>query len=85
MAKSKGGRGKRLPYSTTTVRVPEPLKPAVQKMVQEFEEGKRDSCSTGEVVYFNENGDVLIDEINLPLPDGYQHFLCVSYNNPHTG
>ena len=85
MAKSKGGRGKRLPYSTTTVRIPEPLKPAVQKMVQEFEEGKRHSCSTGEVVYFNENGDVLIDEINLPLPAGYQHFLCVSYNNPHAG
>ena len=85
MAKAKGGRGKRLPYSTTTVRIPEPLKPAVQKMVQEFEEGKRNSCSTGEVVYFNENGDVLIDEINLPLPAGYQHFLCVSYNNPHAG
>ena len=85
MAKSKGGRGKRLPYSTTTVRIPEPLKPVVQKMVQEFEEGKRDSCSTGEVVYFNENGDVLIDEVKLPLPAGYQHFLCVSYNNPHAG
>lgn len=85
MAKSKGGRGKRLPYSTTTVRIPEPLKPVVQKMVQEFEEGKRYSYLTGEALYFTEDGDVLIDEITFPLPAGYQHFIGVSYNNPHAG
>ena len=85
MGKSKGGRGKRLPYSTTTIRIPEPLKAEVQKKVQEYEEGKRDSYSTGEVFYFTADGDALIDEINLPLPAGYQHFLCVSYNNPHAG
>jgi hypothetical protein len=85
MAKSKGGRGKRLPYSTTTVRIPEPLKPVVQKMVQEFEEGKRYSYLTGEALYFSEDGDVLIDEITFPLPAGYQHFIGVSYNNPHAG
>ena len=85
MAKAKGGRGKRLPYSTTTVRIPEPLKPVVQKMVQEFEEGKRYSYLTGEALYFSEDGDVLIDEITFPLPAGYQHFIGVSYNNPHAG
>jgi hypothetical protein len=85
MAKSKGGRCKRLPYSTTTVRIPEPLKPVVQKMVQEFEEGKRYSYLTGEALYFTEDGDVLIDEITFPLPAGYQHFIGVSYNNPHAG
>ena len=83
MAKSKGGRGKRLPYSTTTIRIPEPLKPAVQKIVQEYEEGKRYSYSTGEVFYFTEDGDALIDEITFPMPAGCQHFLCVSYNNPY--
>ena len=85
MAKAKGGRGKRLPYSTTTVRIPEPLKAEVQKKVQEYEQGKRYSYSTGEVFYFTADGDALIVEINLPLPAGYQHFLCVSYNNPHAG
>ena len=79
MTKSKGGRCKRLPYSTTTVRIPEPLKPAVQKMVQEYEEGKRDSYSTGKIYYFNQNGEVLTDEITFPMPAGYQHFIGVRY------
>jgi hypothetical protein len=79
MTKPKGGRCKRLPYSTTTVRIPEPLKPVVEKMVQDFEEGKYDSCSTGEVYYLNENGEVLTDEITLPMPAGCQHFICVRY------
>ena len=79
MAKSKGGRCKRLPYSTTTVRIPEPLKPAVQKMVQEYEEGKRYSYSPGKVYCFNQNGDVLIDEVKFPLPAGYEHFIGVRY------
>ena len=85
MTKSKGGRGKRLPYSTTTIRIPEPLKAEVQKKVQEYEEGKRYSYLTGEVFYFTEDGGVLIDEITFPLPAGYQHFICVSYNNPYAG
>ena len=85
MAKSKGGRGKRLPYSTTTIRIPEALKPAVQKMVREYEEGKRDSYLAGEVLYFTEDGSTFIDEITFPLPAGYKHFLCVSYNNPYVG
>ena len=54
-------------------------------MVQEFEEGKRYSYLTGEALYFTEDGDVLIDEITFPLPAGYQHFIGVSYNNPHAG
>jgi hypothetical protein len=85
MPKAKGGRGKRLPYSTTTIRIPEPLKAEVQKKVQEYEEGKGYSYLTGEVSYFTENGDALIDEITFPLPAGYQHFICVSYNNPYAG
>ena len=85
MGKSKGGRGKRLPYSTTTIRIPEPLKAEVQKKVQEYEEGKSYSYLTGEVSYFTENGDALIDEITFPLPAGYQHFIFVSYNNPYAG
>lgn len=79
MTKSKGGRGNKLPYSTTTVRIPEDIKPAVQKVVQKFEEGELDSCSTAKVVYFNENGEILIDEINFPLPAGYQHAISFSY------
>lgn len=36
MAKPAGGRGKKAPYKTTHVRVPEPLKPQVESLIEQF-------------------------------------------------
>ena len=38
MATPKGGRGKTAPYETTHVRVPVPLKPKLEKMIEEYRE-----------------------------------------------
>ena len=34
--KPKGGRGKQAPYQTTTIRIPLPLKPSVDKLVEDY-------------------------------------------------
>jgi hypothetical protein len=36
MAILKGGRGKKAPYQSTHVRVPEPIKPAVEALIERF-------------------------------------------------
>lgn len=38
MNKPKGGRGVTAPYETTHVRVPVPIKPKVDKMIEEYRE-----------------------------------------------
>lgn len=38
-AKPVGGRGRKAPYVTTHVRVPEPLKHEVEKLIRQFHEG----------------------------------------------
>jgi hypothetical protein len=41
MIKPKGGRGKKSPYETTHVRLPVPLKPLIEQIIEEFyEKGK---------------------------------------------
>jgi hypothetical protein len=39
MSKHVGGRGIKAPYKTTHVRVPEPVKPEVERIIQRFHEG----------------------------------------------
>lgn len=36
MAYSKGGRGKQAPYTTTHIRVPDPLKAEIQNIIEEW-------------------------------------------------
>jgi hypothetical protein len=36
MSKPAGGRGKKAPYETTHIRVPEPIKAEVQRMIDRF-------------------------------------------------
>jgi hypothetical protein len=36
MTKPAGGRGKKAPYQTTHMRVPEPIKPEVQRLIDRF-------------------------------------------------
>lgn len=36
MSKPTGGRGKRAPYETTHLRVPVPLKPAIEEMIEAY-------------------------------------------------
>lgn len=38
MSKPLGGRGKRAPYDTVMVRVPEPIKPKVEQLIEEYRE-----------------------------------------------
>lgn len=38
MTKPLGGRGKRAPYNTVMVRVPEPIKARVEKLIEEYRE-----------------------------------------------
>jgi hypothetical protein len=38
MPKAKGGRGIKAPYETTHVRVPEPVKPEVERLISRFHE-----------------------------------------------
>lgn len=39
-AKPVGGRGRKAPYITTHVRVPEPVKHEVEKLIRQFHEGE---------------------------------------------
>lgn len=45
MSKPKGGRGRKAPYETTHVRVPVPIKPMIEKAIQQFYEGGENSDS----------------------------------------
>lgn len=38
MSKPLGGRGRRAPYDTVMVRVPEPIKPKVEALIEEYRE-----------------------------------------------
>lgn len=40
MSKPVGGRGNKAPYETTHVRVPVPIKSEVERLIEEFREGK---------------------------------------------
>jgi tRNA splicing endonuclease len=40
MDKPKGGRGKKSPYDTTHVRVPVPIKPVIEKIIEQFHRGE---------------------------------------------
>jgi len=40
MSKPVGGRGNKAPYETTHVRVPVPIKPEIERLIEEFREGK---------------------------------------------
>lgn len=39
MSKPVGGRGQKAPYETTHVRVPVPIKPDVERLIDQFKEG----------------------------------------------
>jgi hypothetical protein len=39
MVKPVGGRGVKAPYETTHVRVPEPIKPQVERLIEQFRSG----------------------------------------------
>lgn len=39
MPKPVGGRGQKAPYETTHVRVPVPIKPDVERLIDQFKEG----------------------------------------------
>ena len=41
MDKPKGGRGKKAPYNSVTVRVPEDLKETVETLVDDYRHGRR--------------------------------------------
>lgn len=43
MAKHVGGRGLKASYKTTHVRVPEPIKPDVERLIERFHNGGDDS------------------------------------------
>jgi hypothetical protein len=55
----KGGRGHKAPYSTTHLRVPEPLKEELEAVIQEFKE----KVAKGEIVI---NGKKIFLQISLP-------------------
>ena len=40
MSKPVGGRGNKAPYETTHVRVPMPIKPEIERLIEEFREGR---------------------------------------------
>jgi hypothetical protein len=40
MSKPVGGRGNKAPYETTHVRVPTPIKPEIERLIEEFREGR---------------------------------------------
>jgi hypothetical protein len=40
MSKPIGGRGNKAPYETTHVRVPTPIKSEVERLIEEFREGR---------------------------------------------
>lgn len=40
MAVNKGGRGKKSPYESKVVRIPQPLEEKVNQLVQDFHDGK---------------------------------------------
>lgn len=40
MSKPLGGRGNKAPYETTHVRVPVPIKPELERLIEEFRQGK---------------------------------------------
>lgn len=41
MSKPVGGRGNKAPYETTHVRVPVPIKHEIERLIEEFREGKQ--------------------------------------------
>jgi hypothetical protein len=57
MNKSKGGRGKKLPYNSVTVRIPENLKTQVEDLVNDYRQFILDGIET------NNNNIPSIDEI----------------------
>lgn len=46
MSIPKGGRGKKAPYKTVQVRCPEPVKPVVEKIIDQFRSGE-ENLNTG--------------------------------------
>jgi hypothetical protein len=40
MSKPVGGRGNKAPYETTHVRVPMPIKPEIERLIEEFRKGR---------------------------------------------
>lgn len=57
MNKSKGGRGKKLPYNSVTVRIPENLKSQVENLVNDYRQFILDGIET------NNDNIPSIDEI----------------------
>jgi hypothetical protein len=57
MNKSKGGRGKKLPYNSVTVRIPENLKSQVENLVNDYRQFILDGVET------NNDNIPSIDEI----------------------
>lgn len=45
MSKPSGGRGKKAPYETTHVRVPEPIKAEIQKLIERFHDNYSDTST----------------------------------------
>lgn len=43
MSKQLGGRGKKAPYETTHVRVPVPIKPQIEALIEQFKNGESES------------------------------------------
>lgn len=43
MNKQLGGRGKKAPYETTHVRVPVPIKPQIEALIEQFKSGESES------------------------------------------
>lgn len=43
MSNQLGGRGKKAPYETTHVRVPVPIKPQIEALIEQFKNGESES------------------------------------------
>lgn len=55
MSKQVGGRGKRAPYATTHVRVPEPIKAEIERLIRNFHE----DCSSETTMQVTDLSDAI--------------------------
>lgn len=64
---NKGGRGKRSPYSTKVVRIPDPLLKTVEEMVNDFYQDEKSTDDKSVLVNYSSNQDNLDNAISHAL------------------